>query len=197
MADNKRTCTFDGCERPHDSRGYCTSHYKQWQLGRPLKPIRHYAKPGIGLRDRLDMNTDRSGNCWLWTAYQNPKEYGQLEVNGKLTSPHRVAYELAYGPIPDGMMIDHKCHTPACVNPAHLRACTNKQNGENRAGATVNSKSGVRGVYWNRRQSKWRAEVTHNQHAFHVGYFATIEEAERAVIAKRNELFTHNETDRT
>jgi hypothetical protein len=39
--------------------------------------------------------------------------------------------------------------------------------------------------------------VRHNKKLYHVGYFATIDEAERAVIAKRNALFTHNEIDRS
>jgi len=45
-------------------------------------------------------------------------------------------------------------------------------------------------------RGKWRAEVTHHGRKFHVGLFASIDEAEAAVIAKRNELFTHNAADR-
>lgn len=32
----QRTCTIDGCERPHDARGYCRTHYTRWRLGKPL-----------------------------------------------------------------------------------------------------------------------------------------------------------------
>ena len=195
MADNKRTCTFDGCEQPHEAHGYCQGHYKQLRRGRPLTPLRIVSRHGMTLSERIEMHRARPGDCWPWTACRNSDGYGQISVNGALTSPHRVAYELANGPIPAGMMIDHKCHTPSCVRPDHLRVASRKQNGENRAGATANSKSGVRGVSWNKARAKWEGQVGHNRQNVHVGLFATIEEAEAAVIAKRNELFTHSDAD--
>ena len=122
---------------------------------------------------------------------------------------HRFAYELLVGPIPEGMELDHRSTCPKrCVNPAHVRPTTHKQNHENRAGATVNSSSGVRGVVWNKRKKTWQAYMKHHQKGVYVGQFAVcgpgqrlgwlaLEQAEAAVIAKRNELFTHNDADRT
>jgi hypothetical protein len=108
-----------------------------------------------------------------------------------------VAYELVKGPIPEGLYIDHMCHTPACVNPDHLRAVTNKQNAENHNGQPCSANtSGIRGVYWHIRDKRWVARVRHNGKFISVGSFLTAEEAESAVIAKRNELFTHNDADR-
>ena len=40
----------------------------------------------------------------------------------------RVVYEEHYGPIPKGLVIDHKCGNGACVEPTHLRAITQRQN---------------------------------------------------------------------
>lgn len=41
---------------------------------------------------------------------------------------HRVAWELANGPIPDGMVIMHRCDNPPCVELSHLVLGTQKEN---------------------------------------------------------------------
>jgi len=192
MAGNQRTCTFDGCDKPHYARGYCIGHYKQQWLGKPLTPL--HVK--MTLVERMALYTDKTGDCWTWTGTKNKKGYGEAWVGGKGRKAHRVAYELAYGPIPEGMQIDHTCHTRACVRPDHLRPVTNKQNCENRVGAQLGSKSGVRGVAWVAVSQKWRAQVHHNGQEFYLGQFATIKEAEAVARAKRVELFTHNDADR-
>jgi hypothetical protein len=67
---------------------------------------------------------------------------------------------------------------------------------ENRRGPQSNGTSGVRGVSWDGRRGKWEAHATHNSRKYHLGYFANIKDAERAAIAGRCRLFTHNELDR-
>jgi len=69
-----------------------------------------------------------------------------------------------------------------------------KGNGENRAGATKRSKTGVRGVC--PQGNSFRAQIGHNGKRLYVGSYPTVEAAEKAVIAKRNELFTYNDLDR-
>jgi hypothetical protein len=137
---------------------------------------------------------DQSGDCWLWTGGTNDKGYGQFR--GKYA--HRVAYKLITGvALKREVQLDHRVACPShCVNPAHLRTVTNKQNGENRRGANRNSNSGVLGVFWNARRGKWQAMVKHHRKAYYVGMFTDLKEAEAAVIAKRLELFTHNDRDR-
>jgi hypothetical protein len=54
----------------------------------------------------------------------------------------------------------------------------------------------VRGVYWNKRKKRWHAQISHNDETIYVGSFGDLQEADAAVTAKRNELFTHNDADR-
>jgi len=196
QSTESRTCNFDECTKAHDSRGYCNGHYQQLKQGRALKPLKRMASRSFTISERLDLYTDKTNHCWLWTGASDEAGYGHLWFGGRARSSHRAAFELLHGPIAPGLLIDHVCHTPACVNPAHLRLVTHKQNGENRAGATANSTSGVLGVYWNQAAQKWHARVRHNKQRVHVGFFATLEDAERAVVAARISLFTHNDRDR-
>jgi hypothetical protein len=45
-----------------------------------------------------------------------------------MTGGHRFAWELAYGPIPDGLWVLHHCDNPPCVNIDHLYLGTVKDN---------------------------------------------------------------------
>lgn len=133
--------------------------------------------------------------CWEWTA-SRVGGHGRLGEKGRTLYAHRISYEIANGPIPDGLEIDHMCHNRGCVNPGHLRTVTPKQNNENRAGANPNSKSGVRGVHWRDDCQKWQAVIHAGGKKYHAGYFTDLEEAGAAAASKRNELFTHNDQDR-
>ena len=143
---------------------------------------------------------DKGEGCWTWTGYVADTGYGRprFRVGGKsyFLRAHRLAYEFLVGPIPDGMILDHTCHNRTCVNPDHLRPVTDKQNIENLSGPQHRNRSGVRGVTWYKRTSMWRASVNAGGKAIHVGYYSTIKDAEQAVKAKRNEVFTHNDLDR-
>jgi HNH endonuclease len=185
-------CATDGCDKPVSKRGHCANHYERLRRSGQMRPLT--------LEDRLWKGVDRSGgpdSCWLWTRALTTAGYGHLSVGGKKLRPaHRVAYELLIGPIPPGFYLDHMCHVPRCINPAHLRIVTNKQNAEHRIGAQANSKSGVRGVSWHRKAGRWIARVQHNGRRYQAGYFTDLDEANAAATALRNQLFTHNDHDR-
>lgn len=135
--------------------------------------------------------------CWMWATRSIRGGYGQIKIDGCQVRAHRMAYMLAVGPIPAGMQVDHTCHVPLCVNPAHLRLATPKQNSENRAGpARDNHGTGVRGVTFEPKRGKFRVIVGHHRRRVYGGRFDTLAEAEAAAIALRNRLFTHNTADR-
>lgn len=148
------------------------------------------------LEERFWPKVNKTDGCWEWTGSRFNYGHGQFSIGGKSVCAHRVSFELANGPIPDGLVIDHICHNPPCVNPAHLRAVTQKQNIENQLGANRSSKSGIRGVRLDHRGNRWRAEVKHQGRRISVGSFESKEDAGRAVVEARNKLFTHNDADR-
>ena len=67
-------------------------------------------------------------DCLIFTGCLNAHGYGSVKVGGKTMLAHRVAYEKAYGPIPDALVVMHSCDTPACIEPTHLSVGTQKQN---------------------------------------------------------------------
>lgn len=69
-----------------------------------------------------------NSGCWLWVGYNQPLGYGRFRVKGRKTLAHRFSYELHLGCIPNGMVLDHLCRNPSCVNPEHLEPVTQKSN---------------------------------------------------------------------
>lgn len=68
------------------------------------------------------------GECWIWVARLNRNGYGRLYHEGDERMAHRVTYEAMIGPIPEGLLLDHRCNTRCCVNPAHLEPVTHSVN---------------------------------------------------------------------
>lgn len=67
--------------------------------------------------------------CWSWTGATQSKGYGSLtDGNGSTVLAHRAVWEWIYGPIPDGMTVDHLCRNKLCGNPDHLDLATAAEN---------------------------------------------------------------------
>ena len=85
------------------------------------------------LAQRIRNNSQpQPDGCVTWTARHDRDGYGVLWVrqDGRrvMRFAHRIAYELAFGRVPSGLVIDHLCRVRDCVNPEHLEAKTSRAN---------------------------------------------------------------------
>lgn len=180
-------CSVDGCNTRRKARGMCNAHYTAaWRNGTlPPAARESFADPEDAFEARTER--DAASGCLLWTGAKEHNGYGRMGVRGKLMRSHRYAWERKHGPIPDGMIVDHTCYTPDCVEVAHLRLATVAENGQNRAGAQAGSATGIRNVY--RRRGGYQASVRKDDRQHRSVTFSTVEEATRAAEKLRAELF--------
>jgi hypothetical protein len=130
-------CDVAGCGEPLEARGMCSKHYMRLLRNGSLKRKRI---PGLTTAERFWQYVEKGPDCWRWTGGIS-HTYGNFYVNigpnrYRQVPAHRFAYELMVGSIPDGLTLDHMCHTPECrkpaeecphrrcVNPAHLKPKT-------------------------------------------------------------------------
>ena len=111
------------------------------------------------IEERFQENTTTipETSCIWWIGGLYANGYGSFYVDGKARKAHRVAYEMAYGAIPDltegkRTVVRHTCDNPLCVNPDHLRL-----------GAQADNMQDMR-----QRGRHWMAKRTHckNGHPF-------------------------------
>lgn len=77
--------------------------------------------------------------CWQWQGSVS-MGYGRIVIDRKSYIVHRLAYRLFKGEIPEGLVVDHTCHSydmtceggechhRRCFNPDHLELVTHQEN---------------------------------------------------------------------
>jgi hypothetical protein len=128
----KGTCSVEGCDEPHKARGWCMRHYKFWWRSTRPPQVRRVTEYGVAQQRFWSYvappHWDDPYGCWEWTGARC-RGYGMATSHtGKTVGAHRYAYQSLIGPIPEGLVLDHLCRNPGCVNPGHLEPVTSAEN---------------------------------------------------------------------
>jgi len=164
------------------------------------------AKPMPSQQELQEGFDYRDGNLWWKKTRQgvkvgseagsvktNPltgKQYVQVSFKRKFYLIHRLICVWHGHSLEPNQQIDHIDGNSLNNCIENLRVVSTKQNAENRKTANKDSKSGVKGVCWNKTK-KWKAYICHNGKDIHLGYYVNKDDAIAARIAAEKEYYTH------
>lgn len=186
-----RICSFEGCGRKYEARGYCGSHYRHLRNGWPVTKL----ITDMSASERFWRKVDKSETCWNWQGSVDGGGYGIFwPDNAKIAKSHRFSYQEIVGPIPKGLHVDHLCKNRKCVRPEHLQTVTQQENNENTLTRSDNT-SGFKGVSYHKATGKWMAYGQYKGKNNYLGVYKTPEEAAQTAKKFRLENHTNNLED--
>jgi len=138
-----------------------------------LKELLHYCPDTGVFTNRVDRATrSLSGNE---AGSPDRAGYLQIKINEVLYKAHRLAFLFMVGEHPL-FQVDHINGVKDDNRWLNLRVVTPSENAKNRKKG-LNNKSGIVGVYWREKGSKWVAQININGKQSHLGHFEDFFEA--------------------
>ena len=105
-----------------------------------------------------------------------------VRIDGKLYLVHRIIFMMHYGYFPK--IVDHIDNNSLNNLIENLRPATKSQNQHN-ANISKNNKSGIKGIYWHKANSKWKLQFKLNGKKMYFGEYNDIDYAKFVVEAMR------------
>ena len=133
------------------------------------------------LLERFELKIDRSGTHHLWTGSKKADGSGKMKVDGRTVLARRVAWELAYGPLPPETEVRSCPGDKACVHVEHLSTTGDPPAESPRAGAGRSQRQNRKGGGSMRAvgPGRWALTVTAGRHSD-----GSLRRAYRTVTAK-------------
>ncbi|TIR87339.1 MAG: HNH endonuclease [Mesorhizobium sp.] len=104
--------------------------------------------------------------------------YERISIGNRKYFSARLAWLYVYGSFPDGL-IDHISHDHTDNRIVNLRVVDDAGNAKNKK-LDPRNKSGVSGVWYDAKKSKWFVSIGHEQRTLRVGRFKSFEAAVEA-----------------
>jgi hypothetical protein len=119
-----------------------------------------------------------------WYKHTNKKGY----VNFQTTKKPTTLLTSVLFKSKKGFVVDHISGNVFNNLRSNLRLCTRAENNKNRGLSVVNT-SGYVGVTYNKRFSKWQAQIKSNNKNHYLGLFSTPEEASEVYEREAKKLY--------